>query len=137
MLSPNNHQPDPALDLLLERVIDSPPALAWRAWTQPDELKKWFTPRPWQTVGCEIDLRPGGIFRTVMRSPDGQEMDNAACILEVVENTKLVWSGALLPGYRPRNASADAAASVPFVFTCVPVPRPLPSPLISGHDRYA
>ena len=114
-----DHQPDPALDLLLERVIDIPPALAWRAWTQPDELKKWFTPRPWQTVGCEIDLRPGGIFRTVMRSPEGQEMDNAACILEVVDNAKLVWTGALLPGYRPRNPAADAAASVPFVFTCV------------------
>jgi uncharacterized protein YndB with AHSA1/START domain len=46
------------LDLVFERVIDIPPALAWLAWTTPERLKKWFTPAPWQTVDCEIDLRP-------------------------------------------------------------------------------
>src|ERR1700757_372332 len=67
------YQPDPKLDLLLERIVDVPRELVWRAWTTPEHLKKWFTPAPWTTVDCEIDLRPGGIFRTVMRSPEGQE----------------------------------------------------------------
>ena len=58
---------DPKLDLILEREIDVPPELVWRAWTEPQHLMKWFTPAPWKTVECEIDLRPGGIFRTVMR----------------------------------------------------------------------
>ncbi len=70
---------DPKLDLILEREIDVPPELVWRAWTEPQHLMKWFTPAPWKTVECEIDLRPGGIFRTVMRSPEGQDMDNAGC----------------------------------------------------------
>ena len=51
-----------------------PRELVWKAWTMPEHLKKWFTPAPWQTVECEIDLRPGGIFRTVMRSPEGQDL---------------------------------------------------------------
>ncbi|HEY2939715.1 MAG TPA: SRPBCC domain-containing protein [Gaiellaceae bacterium] len=38
------------------------PELVWMAWTQPEHLKKWFTPAPWTTVDCEIDLRPGGVF---------------------------------------------------------------------------
>jgi len=98
------HRIDPKLDLVLERVVDVPPNLVWAAWTTPDYIKKWFTPAPWQTVDCEIDLRPGGVFRTVMRSPEGQEFPNAGCILEVVENEKLVWTAALGPGYRPQNA---------------------------------
>lgn len=95
------HQPDPRLDLVLERVVDVRPELVWAAWTTPEHLKKWFTPEPWTTVDCEIDLRPGGIFRTVMRSPEGQEFPNSGCYLEVVENQKLVWTNALAPGYRP------------------------------------
>lgn len=94
---------DPKLDLVLEREIDVPPELVWRAWTEPQHLMKWFTPKPWQTVECEIDLRPGGIFRTVMRSPEGQDMNNIGCCLEVVEKRKLVFTDALLPGFRPRD----------------------------------
>ena len=104
MPRPITHNPDPKLDLVLERVVDVPPKLVWAAWTTPEYLKKWFTPAPWQTVDCDIDLRPGGIFRTVMRSPEGRELSNAGCYLEVVENEKLVWTGALGPGYRPQKA---------------------------------
>lgn len=94
---------DPELDLVLERVVDVRPELVWRAWTEPEHLVKWFTPAPWETVDCEIDLRPGGIFRTTMRSPEGQVMAHApGCYLEVEENRKLVFTDALGPGYRPK-----------------------------------
>ena len=95
------YRADPRLDLVLERVVDVPPQTVWKAYTQPEALKRWFTPRPWMTVDCEIDLRPGGIFRTTMRSPEGEEFPNVGCYLEVVENQKLVWTTALGPGYRP------------------------------------
>ena len=72
-----------------------------------DSVKKWFTPAPWKTVDCEIDLRPGGIFRTVMRSPEGQEITNVGCFLEIVANRKLVWTVALKPGYRPSDPTFD------------------------------
>jgi uncharacterized protein YndB with AHSA1/START domain len=94
-------KPDPKLDLVLERVIDVPRELVWAAWTKPEHVTKWFTPAPWTTTHCEIDLRPGGAFRTIMRSPDGQEFPNVGCYLEVVPNERLVWTDALLPGYRP------------------------------------
>jgi uncharacterized protein YndB with AHSA1/START domain len=100
-------QPDPKLDLVLERVVDVPPQLVWAAWTEPEHLKKWFTPAPWKTVDCEIDLRPGGIFRTVMRSPEGQEFPNLGCYLEIVPNERLVWTNVLAPGFRPSSRSAQ------------------------------
>ena len=96
-------QTDPRLDLVLERVVEVPPQLVWRAWTEPEMIKQWFTPKPWSTVDCEIDLRPGGLFRSVMRSPEGQDHENIGCFLEIVENRRLVWTDALGPGYRPRD----------------------------------
>ncbi len=92
---------DPRLDLMLERVIDVPRELVWKAWTTPEYVTKWFTPAPWETVDCKIDLRPGGHFYTVMRSPEGEDYPYQCCYLEVVENEKLVWTDALAPGYRP------------------------------------
>ena len=114
------HQPDPTLDLVLERIVDVSPALVWTAWTDPAHLKNWFTPAPWKTVDCEIDLRPGGIFRTVMRSPEGQEFPNVGCYLEIITNEKLVWTNALLPGFRPANPTvAEVAGCGVFSFTAV------------------
>jgi len=95
---------DPERDLVLERVVDVRPELVWRAWTEPEQLKRWFTPRPWETIACEIDLRPGGIFSTTMRSPEGQVMPtDPGCYLEVVPHRKLVFTDALGPGYRPKG----------------------------------
>jgi len=92
---------DSALDLVLERVIDVPREAVWKAWTRPELLERWFCPAPWRVVDCEIDLRPGGVFRTEMRGPDGETSGGAGCWLEVVPNEKLVWTDALLPGFRP------------------------------------
>ena len=103
---------DPARDLLLERVVPVPRAFVWAAWTQPDLVVQWFTPAPYTTVDCEIDLRPGGLFRTVMRSPEGERFDNAGCYLEVVEPERLVWTSALGPGYRPAAVEELAFTAV-------------------------
>ena len=103
-------KPDPKLDLVLERVVDVPRELVWAAWTEPEHVKEWFTPRPWTVAECEIDLRPGGMFRTVMRSPEGQLFPNVGCFLEIVPNERLVWTEALLPGFRPANASDSPIA---------------------------
>ncbi len=98
---------DPHLDLVLERVIDVPPDRVWAAWTKPEYLKQWFTPHPWTTVDCEIDLRPGGMFRTTMRSPEGEEFPNTGCYLEIVPGRKLVWTNTMLPDYRPVKSTGD------------------------------
>lgn len=112
------HEFDPALDLILERFVDAPPEKLWEAWTNPEMLKKWFTPAPWATAHAEIDLRPGGVFRTVMRGPEGEEFDGKGCYLEVVPNRKLVWTSALGPGYRP-NVGGESGEQAAFVFTAV------------------
>lgn len=99
---------NPELDLMLERVVPVPVERVWAAWTVPEQLMQWFTPQPWQTVACTIDLRPGGLFHTRMRGPDGQEFPGDGCYLEIVPQRRLVWTDALLPGYRPVAQPGDA-----------------------------
>jgi uncharacterized protein YndB with AHSA1/START domain len=112
------HRLNPELDLVLERTVDVSPELVWMAWTKPEHLKRWFTPAPWTTVDCEIDLRPGGVFRTVMRSPEGEHFPNLGCYLAIVKNERLVWTNALEPGYRPSRERAGSP-NCPLLFTAV------------------
>jgi uncharacterized protein YndB with AHSA1/START domain len=99
------NNPAETTELVLQRVVAVAPELVWAAWTQPEHITKWFTPAPWTTPEAEIDLRPGGVFRTVMSGPDGERRDNIGCYLEVVENRRLVWTTSLGPGYRPNDYS--------------------------------
>lgn len=102
-MNPSDH--DPTRDLSFERLVDLPPDEIWAAWTQPARLMPWFCPRPWRTIDCEIDLRPGGVFRTVMESPAGERFPNAGCYLHVEPNRRLAWTNALAPGFRPAPAA--------------------------------
>ena len=105
---------DPKVDLVLERTVDVPKELVWLAWTSPEHLKHWFCPKPWMTTECDIDLRPGGKFRTLMRGPNGESQDSTGCYLEIIPNERLVWTAALGPGFRP-----NAMGKLGFPFTAV------------------
>jgi uncharacterized protein YndB with AHSA1/START domain len=92
---------DPKLDLVLEREIDVPVALVWKAWTTPEHLRHWFAPKPWTITSCDLDLRPGGAINFTMRSPEGQEFPNTQSYLEVTPFERLIITDTLLGGYRP------------------------------------
>ena len=97
--------PDANRDLVLMRLIDAPPEKAYRAWTEPELLKQWFTPRPVMTTVAQLDVRPGGSSYVVMRMPDGKEMPNHGVYLEVIPNKRLVftdaYSSAWVPSAKP------------------------------------
>jgi len=102
-------------DLILERTLDAPIELVWEAYTNPEHIKQWFAPKPYQITECELDLRPGGIFRIRMVGPDGFDTGHGVpgCVLEVIDREKLTWTSALGPGYRP-NLSGEGCESFPF-----------------------
>src|SRR5688572_2675837 len=98
----NHFTINPKLDLVLERFIDAPKDLVWKALTKPEHLKEWYMPKAWGAVtNCELDVRPGGIFSTDIATADGQEFPNLGCFLDVVPMERLVWTSMLFPGYRP------------------------------------
>jgi uncharacterized protein YndB with AHSA1/START domain len=62
-------------DIVLTRVFDAPVEAVWKAWTDPEEVKKWWGPRNFTSHACAIDFREGGKFVFHMRAP--KEMNNA------------------------------------------------------------
>ena len=104
------------LDLVLERTLNAPRDLVWKAWTDTNLLKQWFAPKPYEISEVELDLRPGGIFRIRMVGPDGFDTGhgNAGCVLEVVDGEKLAWTSALAPQYRPAEMAAEGCESFPM-----------------------
>lgn len=98
------HEPagfDPATDLTLNRFIDAPVELVWTAWTTPEHLKQWWTPRPWTTLEVEMDLSPGGIFKTVMQSPQDELFPYTGCFLKISPLRRIVSTNQMGPGFRP------------------------------------
>lgn len=102
-------------DLVLERTFDAPVDLVWEAYTNPEHIKQWFAPKPYEITEVELDLKPGGIFRFRMVGPEGFDTGHGVpgCVLEVVEGKKLAWTSALGPGYRP-NEMGEGCESFPF-----------------------
>lgn len=104
---------DPARDLLLERVVPVVPELVLAAWTDPERIVQWFSPAPWRTTDAEVDLRPGGIFRTRMESPDGDIVnDESGCVIEFVPGERFVFTGAMGPGFRPNGGEMPFTAVI-------------------------
>ena len=89
----------PGLELVLTRVIDASRERLFKAWTT--QLPLWWGPHGMTTPVWEMDLKPGGIFRTVMRAPDGAEYPTKGMFLEVVENERIVFTDAYDTGWQP------------------------------------
>jgi uncharacterized protein YndB with AHSA1/START domain len=85
--------------LILVRRLEAAPARVYAAWTQPEQLMRWFGPDAGPVVSAETDLRPGGRFRIVFRTMDGEQHDCRGTYREVVAERRLVftWQWATLP----------------------------------------
>jgi uncharacterized protein YndB with AHSA1/START domain len=77
--------------LELTRTFDAPREEVWKAWTDPQRMLRWWAPKGFTTPVCTVDLRPGGMFRYCMRSPEGQEYWGRGVYREIVEPERLVY----------------------------------------------
>lgn len=78
--------------IVLARVYDAPCELVWKAITDPQHVAQWFGGAGFSSPVCEMDVRPGGHWRHVMRAPNGMEFPVNSVFLEVVPPQRLVWS---------------------------------------------
>ena len=56
-----------AMAIRVRRYFRAPPEAVFRAWTQPDALKKWWCPNGWRATAIAVDMRVGGAYRITMR----------------------------------------------------------------------
>jgi len=80
--------------LTITRIFEAPVALVFAAWTRPEHLLRWSCPRGFTIPHSQGDIRPGGSFRTCMRSPQGEDHWLGGTYREIVENRRLVFTHA-------------------------------------------
>lgn len=81
----------PAFELELTRVIDAPRERVWKAWTDPEQLMRWWAPNGCTTPACTVDLRQGGRFHYCMRMPDGKDIWGLGIYREIVALERIVY----------------------------------------------
>lgn len=87
----------PERTLVTTRIYDAPREAVYRAWTDPKQLAKWFPPEGFTSPRCEVDPRPGGVFRVDMKGPavppfNGAVYPGAGVFREVVPNERIVFT---------------------------------------------
>ena len=76
--------------ILVTRKFDAPRHLVYRAWTEPELVRQWWTANRGQMTVCDIDLRVGGKWRYAMDAHHGSEVAFNGEYLEIVPNERLV-----------------------------------------------
>ena len=89
-------------ELSITRLIAASPETVYRVWTEC--TGEWWAPKPYTTPEVDIDLRPGGRCRMLMRAPDGTNLpDEEGVFLEVEPNRRIVFTNAFAPGWIPQD----------------------------------
>jgi uncharacterized protein YndB with AHSA1/START domain len=88
--------PRDADTLTLTRTFDAPRALVFRAWTEPEHLRRWCAPHGFTIPASDGDLRPGGVWRATMRAPDGTEHRLVGRYVEIAPPERLAFTHAWL-----------------------------------------
>ena len=82
-------------EVVVTRTFDGPARLVFEAWTTPELIMKWWTPKSFGItfISCEADVRPGGTYKFVMGHPAfDQPMAFFGKYLEVDPPRRLVWT---------------------------------------------
>jgi uncharacterized protein YndB with AHSA1/START domain len=83
-------------ELTLHRVFGAPRELVFKAFTDPELVKQWWSPRTFTNPLVEIDARPGGTMLVHMQAPDGTIYPDQAVFHEVVPPERLVFTSSAI-----------------------------------------
>jgi uncharacterized protein YndB with AHSA1/START domain len=88
-------------EIRITRVFDAPRALVFEAHTRCEHLEKWWGPRGFTLISCEMDFRAGGAWRFVQRGPDGNEYAFRGEYREIVPPERITWTFEfeMMPGH--------------------------------------
>src|SRR3989442_2264576 len=81
-----------ANELVVVRVFDAPRERVWKAWTEPEQAKRWWGPKGFTGPVWRTDFRVGGKSLYCMRSPEGKDYWGTGVYREIVPPAKIVAS---------------------------------------------
>ncbi|MDQ3660412.1 MAG: SRPBCC family protein [Actinomycetota bacterium] len=79
-------------EIVMTREFHAPRDLVFEAHTSCEHMSRWWGPRKYEVVSCEIDFRPGGKWRIVHRGPDGEDYAFHGEYREIVPPERIVWT---------------------------------------------
>jgi uncharacterized protein YndB with AHSA1/START domain len=81
-------------ELVITRTFNGPARIVFEAWTKPELLERWWTPKSTglSMTSCELDARTGGSYRLVFVYGDSQPMAFFGRYLEVTPHARIVWT---------------------------------------------
>ncbi len=79
-------------EIVVSRVVDAPREMVWKAWADPEQVVRWWGPHGFTSTTETRDLRPGGVWKHVMRGPDGRQYPNRSVFTEVAEPERVAYS---------------------------------------------
>ncbi|MDB6065127.1 MAG: hypothetical protein JWR26_1335 [Pedosphaera sp.] len=82
----------PNKELVLTRIFEAPRDLVFKAWIDPRHFAQWWGPGKFTNPVCELDARPGGAIRVVMRGPNGVGYPMGGVFHEIIEPERLAFT---------------------------------------------
>lgn len=77
-------------EVVITRIFEAPRELVWKAWTEPERVKRWWGPKVFTAPFIKIDLRVGGEHLYYMRAPDGKDYWGKGVYGEIAPPERLV-----------------------------------------------
>jgi uncharacterized protein YndB with AHSA1/START domain len=96
----------------ITEVIDAPREEVFRAWTEPEQIRRWWGPGEFTCPSAEVDLRPGGSYRLAMQPSEGDPFIVGGTYHEVEPPARLVYSWRWETG--PAADGSESLVSVDF-----------------------
>ncbi|HEX9713114.1 MAG TPA: SRPBCC domain-containing protein [Actinomycetota bacterium] len=88
-MNPNTATEETTIELT--RVYRAPRARVWAAFTEPEQLKRWYAPvAGWTIPVCEVDLRVGGTYEIHLQPPGRDAYVERGTYVEIVPEQRLV-----------------------------------------------
>jgi len=77
---------------IVKRTFNAPARLVWEAWTRPEYMRRWYGNSCMTLEVCEMDVRPGGAWRRVLRMQDGKQIGFHGVYREVEFPQRVVFT---------------------------------------------
>jgi uncharacterized protein YndB with AHSA1/START domain len=96
----------------LERVIPAPPREVYRAWLDPDILRRWLAPGGMSVKRAEVEPRVGGHFR-IWHAESGSDVGGFECeVVELIPDERIVFRWAFVGPERTAGPVYDSLLTI-------------------------